>query len=71
MDTLNALWEPIVTKTVPDVHTVFFDWLAVNDELFESMFDPEDKEKVLEKLVSYTGPRTASYHWLYAIIFGE
>ena len=66
LKTLDDLWETIVSKTVPEVHSVFFDWLADN----YVMFLPRGKEKVVEKLVLYTGPRSASYHRL-SVIFGE
>ena len=63
---VNNLLDSIVTNTVPEVHNVFFDWLANND-----VIDPDDKKKVVAKLVLYTGPRYDSYHRLFAAISGE
>ena len=63
---VNNLLDSIVTNTVPEVRNVFFDWLANND-----VIDPDDKKKVVAKLVLYTGPRYDSYHRLFAAISGE
>ena len=64
LEKFNELWESILLNTVPAVHSVFFDWLDDFD------FRPEDKEKVLAKLVLYTGPRSDSYDELKAAITG-
>ena len=63
---VNNVLDSIVTNTVPEVRNVFFDWLANND-----VIDPDDKKKVVAKLVLYTGARYDSYHRLFAAISGE
>ena len=60
LDSLNDLWKSVVSNTVPEVHSVFFDWLT---ELIDTdNIDPSIREKMAGLLILYAGPFSASYH---------
>ena len=64
LDSVNNLWESIVSNTVPELHDVFFAWLS------EDRLEPEDFNymTVRAKLDLYPGPRSEGYHMLYPTI---